>query len=140
MERYKSKREVIQDFQQQLMQMERSLSMVNGEESEKLQSVQILQGKLHQLGSEISQLEGKKDRAKKSITRSAAEFHKKVGADPKEILPEERDFVIRKARELGSLVLTEIARLLEKYPNVTLSLGELCAQVSFSCKISLDPQ
>jgi hypothetical protein len=111
MEQYKSKREVIHDFQQQLMVLERSLSQINAEEAEKMHFIQTLQSKITQLGTEISQADQKKERARKSIAREAAELHKRVGIDSREVLPEEKEFLIRKAKELGTLVLTELNKL-----------------------------
>lgn len=120
MEQYKSKREVIHDFQQQLMVLERSLSQINSEEAEKMHFIQTLQAKINQLGNEISQADQKKDRARKSIIREAAELHKRVGIDSKEVLPEEKEFLIRKAKELGTLILTELNKVTQ---NRSLSLN-----------------
>lgn len=111
MEQYKSRREVINDFQQQLMGLERSLSEINDEEAEKMHHIQNLQSKISQLSTEISQAEQKKHRARKSIIREGAELHKRVGVDSKEVLPEEKEFLIRKAKELGKLVLNELDRV-----------------------------
>ena len=120
MEQYKLKREVIHDFQQQLMSLERSLSQINAEEAEKMHYIQNLQAKISQLGSDISHADQKKERARKAIIREAAELHKRVGIDVKEVLPEEKEFLIRKAKELGTLVLTEINKIIE---NKTISLN-----------------
>jgi hypothetical protein len=113
MEQYKLKREVIHDFQQQLMSLERSLSQINAEEAEKMHYIQNLQAKISQLGSDISHADQKKERARKAIIREAADLHKRVGIDAKEVLPEEKEFLIRKAKELGTLVLTEINKIIE---------------------------
>lgn len=129
MEKYKSKREVIQDFQQQVMQMERSLSSVNNDESKKLQEVQILQKKIASLSNEIEQLHSKKERAKKSVSRCAELFHKKVGANAKDALPEEKDFAIRKARELASVTLQEVSKLVESVPDISPVLEQLLENV-----------
>ena len=116
MEAYKSKREVIQDFQQQLLGMEKELAEVSGKETERLQTVQLLQSKIHSLTNDVTEFENKKERAKKSITRSSLEWHKKVGVDPKTALPEEKDFIVRKMKELGTIALTELNRVIEKTP------------------------
>jgi predicted nucleic acid-binding Zn-ribbon protein len=113
MEQYKSKREVIHDFQQQLMVLERSLSEINAEEAEKMHHIQNLQNRISQLGIEIAQADQKKERARKSIAREAAELHKRIGIDSREVLPEEKEFLIRKAKELGTLVLTELNRIIQ---------------------------
>ena len=131
MEQYRAKREIIQDYQQRLMDMERSLSEINEKESNKLQTVQILQAKLQQLQKEISQLDVKSERAKKAITKTSLDFRRKIGVETKELLPEEYDFMIRKAKELGSIVLAEVTKIAEKIPSAHLTVEEIMEKVRF---------
>ena len=62
--------------------------------------------------------------------REAAELHKRVGIDSKEVLPEEKEFLIRKAKELGTLVLTELNKVIQNR-TLPLNMESLCQKVSF---------
>jgi hypothetical protein len=129
MERYKTKREVIQDFQQQLMELERSLLTINSSEAEKLQSVQILQGRIRNLENEIKEQQTKTDRAKKAIIRSSQDYRRKAGVESNHPLPEEEDFIVRKAKELGTITLTEVSKVAEGNPELNAVLSSVLEEV-----------
>nr|KAJ3420255.1 Coiled-coil domain-containing protein 39 [Polyrhizophydium stewartii] len=117
MENYKAKREQIQDMQQRLQLLEQSLQQVSDEEASKLQSVQLLESRLQNLHREIQEHKVKRDRASKLIENASRQLRTKQGTGrPQEPTPDEHDFAVRKAREVGTAVLTELSRLATRAP------------------------
>ncbi|KAI9206387.1 uncharacterized protein BJ171DRAFT_497610 [Polychytrium aggregatum] len=126
MERYKTKRQEIQDLQQDLLNLERSLSLVSGEEANRSQAVQAMENKLAILLKEVKEQEAKRDRAYKLLCKLSKELRK--AEHTTDATESELDFRTRAAKDIGSLVMGEIGRLSEQYPEVALRFQQLIAE------------
>ncbi|KAL5037279.1 hypothetical protein BDV3_006797 [Batrachochytrium dendrobatidis] len=117
-ENYKSKREIAQDLQQQLHQLEQLLIKTSGDESEKLKSVQLLEAKLQNIYREIQDQQIKRDRANKMIETASKKLRVSKGQNARSQEPtqEELDFGVRKAREVSTAILTELNKLGVRFP------------------------
>ncbi|KAI8815709.1 uncharacterized protein EV422DRAFT_346127 [Fimicolochytrium jonesii] len=125
MERYRSKRSEIQDLQQDLQALERDLLARTNIESQEHQNVQSLENKLAALTKDITDQEAKRDRARKSVQRSAKEFRKMLGVAPTTVTDEELDFRIRELKETGNLALEALAKVGERDPALEQRLTQL---------------
>ncbi|KAI8919782.1 hypothetical protein BC831DRAFT_99800 [Entophlyctis helioformis] len=125
MESYRSKREQIQDLQQQIQQLELALTQSASEEASKLQSVQLLTSKLQTLDREIQDQQVKRDRATKLIESSARSLRQKRGLGPHDVTTEEQDFAVRKAKEVGTALLTELGRVGMRVPEFNTQMQRL---------------
>ncbi|KAJ3086550.1 hypothetical protein HK100_008668, partial [Physocladia obscura] len=125
MERYKAKRQDIQTLQQNLKSLERTYNSVASDESSRLQAVNVIDTKLSSLEKEIKDQEEKRDRAYKSAIRASKilkSSQKEFGAF------EELDFRIRECKDLGNLVQTEISRIMDQHPEITMKVMDLYTQ------------
>eukprot|EP00842_Homolaphlyctis_polyrhiza_P005206 jgi/Hompol1/5687/HPOL_004624-RA len=128
MENYKTKREQIQDLQQQLQQLEINLMQSSNEEAERLQSVQLLEARLQTLDREIQEQQVKRNRAIKMTETLARQLRTKAGSAASTPIPEEQDFAVRKAREVSTAVLTELNRVGLRLPEFNVLLQDLMRQ------------
>jgi chromosome segregation ATPase len=127
MERYKAKRYDIQVMQQTISTLERTLSAQSAEESSKAQMIHATQAKLSSVDREVKDQEAKRDRAYKSVLKVTKDYKKANGNENPS--NEEIDFKIRECKDLGNLVQTEISRIMEQYPEITMKVTELYAEV-----------
>ncbi|KAI9341964.1 coiled-coil domain-containing protein 39-like protein [Obelidium mucronatum] len=130
MERYKAKRQDIQTLQQNLQSLERTFASISSDESSRLQAVNVINTKLSSMEKEIKDQEEKRDRAYKSAVRAAKALHqaaKSSGADANASV-EELDFRIRECKDLGNLVQTEISRIMDQHPEITMKVMDLYTQ------------
>ena len=128
MERYKAKRLEIQSHQQTLSAMERTLSSLNSEESSRIQAVNIIQNKIASIDKEIRDQEAKRDRAFKNAIKGAKELKKSGG---REETFEQVDFRIRECKDLANLVQSEISRIMEQHPEISMRIMELYSSVAY---------
>ncbi|KAJ3058607.1 Coiled-coil domain-containing protein 39, partial [Rhizoclosmatium hyalinum] len=132
MERYKAKRQDIQTLQQNLASLERTYTSISSDESSRLQAVNIIDTKLASMEKEIKDQEEKRDRAYRSAVRVAKQLHKaaSTAASGGEAAAsvEELDFRIRECKDLGNLVQTEISRIMDQHPEITMKVMDLYTQ------------
>ena len=138
MERYKAKRHEIQSLQQNLTNLERTLSSVASEEATKQQSVRIIEAKISALERDVKDQEAKRDRAFKSAVFSNKQMRRgsmdtesagqKNGGTISST--DELDFRIRECKDLGNLIHSELAKVLDRFPDVSMRAVELFAKVS----------
>ncbi|KAJ3412119.1 Coiled-coil domain-containing protein 39 [Chytridiales sp. JEL 0842] len=126
MERYKAKRYEIQSMQQAIASLERTLSAQSAEEASKTQTINSKQAKILSMDRELKDQEAKRERAYKSVMKLMKEYRKAHGNQ--EPTDEEIDFKIRECKDLGNLVQTEISRIMELHPEITMKVVELYAE------------
>ncbi|KAI8810778.1 hypothetical protein BJ742DRAFT_174764 [Cladochytrium replicatum] len=132
MERYKAKRQEIQDFQHDLLQLERALASLSNEEAERVRSVQIFETKVKTMGREIKDQRSKSERAEQQWKRQIKEWRKK---HPSSTTPagsmtsEELDIFVRQAKELGSILISELMKGADSNPGIALFVQQLFQQV-----------
>ncbi|KAJ3076829.1 Coiled-coil domain-containing protein 39 [Podochytrium sp. JEL0797] len=134
MERYKAKRQDIQTLQQNLQSLERTSASISSDESSRLQALGIIETKLSTMDKEIREQEAKRDRAYKSAIRAAKLLRQGSGGAGKSEgveSVEELDFRIRECKDLGNLVQTEISRIMDQHPEITMKVMDLYTQVRF---------
>ncbi|KAI9007353.1 coiled-coil domain-containing 39-like protein [Gaertneriomyces semiglobifer] len=115
MERYKHKRADIQSLQQELMEAEREFSAMTNQEASCLRTLQSLENGLAAMRKEVAQQQAKKERAAKSVQRSAKEFRKTLNLRAGELAEPESDFKIRELKEMGNLALEAIEKVTERH-------------------------
>ncbi|KAJ3081944.1 hypothetical protein HK102_002018 [Quaeritorhiza haematococci] len=145
MERYKAKRLELTDMQQDLLNLEKSLSIAQGDETSRLQAVQILESKLAALAREIEQQEAKRERAIRWAQKHAKELRRSIhglnalagavgaggtgqqqgqgqapgtGAGRGELTDEEIDIKTRELKERASTAIVELNKLSETHPEL----------------------
>ncbi|KAJ3398649.1 hypothetical protein CcCBS67573_g04288 [Chytriomyces confervae] len=126
MERYKAKRQDIQTLQQNLTSLERTYQSISGDESSRLQAVNLIETKLTAMEKDIKEQEEKRDRAYKSAVRVAKMLQKSSNAANTTV--EELDFRIRECKDLRNLIQTEIARIVDQHPEITMKVMDLYTQ------------
>ncbi|ORY38857.1 hypothetical protein BCR33DRAFT_741348 [Rhizoclosmatium globosum] len=127
-----AKRQDIQTLQQNLASLERTYTSISSDESSRLQAVNIIDTKLASMEKEIKDQEEKRDRAYRSAVRVAKQLHKaaSTAASGGEAAAsvEELDFRIRECKDLGNLVQTEISRIMDQHPEITMKVMDLYTQ------------
>ncbi|KAI8853033.1 hypothetical protein BC829DRAFT_414156 [Chytridium lagenaria] len=121
MERYKAKRNEIQMMQYNLQELERALSNLSSDESARIQAITVIENKLASMDKELKDQESKRERAYKSAVRYSKELRKAVPESSKD----EIDFKIRECKDLGNLVLTELTKIMEQYPEIVNRVSQL---------------
>lgn len=116
MDSFKRKRTVIQDLQLQLQESERSFSTFSAKEAEKLQQVHVLEAKCDAAGRDIEEQTTKRSRALQFVHKMAKQLRKKEGTSS--ITAIEQDFMIRAFREMGTLALQDLEKLMLSYPDI----------------------
>ncbi|KAJ3392845.1 hypothetical protein HDU84_003329 [Entophlyctis sp. JEL0112] len=129
MEQYKVKRQDIQTIQTNLQALERTFNTVAADESSRLQAIHVIEAKLTSLDKEIREQEQKRDRAQKMVGKSAKEIR---AAGTPAIDVEELDFKIRECKDIGNLVQTELSRVMEQHPEITMKVMDLYTEVIFT--------
>ncbi|KAI8902852.1 hypothetical protein BC833DRAFT_571828 [Globomyces pollinis-pini] len=119
MEAFKKKRTTIQDLQQSLQDFEREFSSQSTKEAHKLQQLQVLEAKSKAVQNEIDEQLKKKHRAW-NFVRKYCKAHRKGLAHP---TFDEQDLLIRSFREIGTIALTDLMRLTERFPEITESVS-----------------
>ncbi|KAJ3295187.1 Coiled-coil domain-containing protein 39 [Borealophlyctis nickersoniae] len=128
MERYKQKRAEIQTLQTNLLDLERTFHNTSAAEAAQMQSLSTLQLKLAAMQKEVSDQEEKRNRALRGI----AKLQKEVRKGGRETL-EEVDFGVRALKEVGNLVLGEVGRVGERWPDVGARVQQLLDESSTVC-------
>ncbi|KAJ3209309.1 Coiled-coil domain-containing protein 39 [Dinochytrium kinnereticum] len=138
MERYKAKRNEIQVMQYNLQELDKSLSNLSTDESARQQAVTVIETKLAAMEKELKDQESKKERAFKSALRGSKELRKTA---PEAGL-NEIDFKIRECKDLGNLVLTELTKIMEQYPEIVNRVTQLFTEVLkiFFSTAKINPQ
>jgi chromosome condensin MukBEF ATPase and DNA-binding subunit MukB len=116
MDSFKRKRTVIQDLQLQLQESEKSFSTFSAKEAEKLQQVHVLEAKCDAAGRDIEEQTTKRSRALQFVHKMAKQLRKKEGTSS--ITAIEQDFMIRAFREMGTLALQDLEKLMLSYPDI----------------------
>jgi chromosome segregation ATPase len=124
MERYKAKRNDIQTLQSNLTALERTLTAVSTDEASRLQSINMIEAKLSSISREIKEQEAKRERAFKSVQKGIKDV-KSMGTSE----TDELDLKIRECKDLGNLIQSEISRIMENYPEITMKVIQLYTEV-----------
>lgn len=119
---FKSKRSQIQDMQADLANTEKALKVETTLERDNIQNLQILQAKVSSYEKDINDQTVRRDRALSTIIRYAKLLRTARNTQPEQA-KEESDFLIRSLRDIGSIVLTELKRMMEKYPEMEEIIG-----------------
>ncbi|KAJ3120103.1 Coiled-coil domain-containing protein 39, partial [Nowakowskiella sp. JEL0407] len=143
MEQYKLKRLEIQDMQNDLLETERQLASLTTEESQRLQTVQLLESKISTLQRESGDQEAKRDRALKLARKKAKEWRSKAGAviaseggkifgpgivNEKDATPEEIDVMVRYLKDVGTIMIGDLNKVAERYPELSMRIHHLFEQ------------
>ncbi|TPX65201.1 hypothetical protein SpCBS45565_g05309 [Spizellomyces sp. 'palustris'] len=121
MERYKEKRDEIQSLQTALLNAEKTLSTLTNAESSRLQTMSLLEQKFNALQKDVAEQQAKRERAVKTVQRSA----KEVGTKADEV---ELDFKVRELKELGNLAMEAIGKVVERRPEIGERVNQLLAE------------
>ena len=132
MENYKVKREQIQDLQQKLQLLEQELNEVSNSESQSLHAVQVLEARIQAIRREVEDQQVKCNRASKFVTSAAKKIRQTRGSSINKLTPEEKDFQVRKLREVGTAVMTELKRVGSKLPEFNATLQSLMQEYNIS--------
>ncbi|KAJ3311127.1 Coiled-coil domain-containing protein 39 [Blyttiomyces sp. JEL0837] len=130
MERYKARRQEIQTHQENLLSLERALSSISSDESSRIQAVNVIQNKLNSMDKEIKEQAVKRDRAFKQCNKNAKEMRERSKQQQQSdqdsgVAFEEMDFKIRECKDLGNLVQSELARIVEQFPEASIKIMDL---------------
>ncbi|KAJ3100782.1 Coiled-coil domain-containing protein 39 [Phlyctochytrium planicorne] len=126
MERYKAKRNEIQMMQHNLQALDKSLSTISSEETAKIQAITIIETKLASMDKELKEQQSKRERAFKTALRNSKDLRK---SSP-DMAIDEVDFKIRECKDLGNLVLSELTRIMEQYPEIVHRVTQLYSEKS----------
>ncbi|KAJ1528208.1 Coiled-coil domain-containing protein 39, partial [Nowakowskiella sp. JEL0078] len=151
MEQYKSKREQIQNLQQDLLHGERSLAALTSEESHRLQTVQLLESKMTSLRREISEQEAKRDRAYKLARKQSKDVLAKtslLATDTRVIGPgmlshidsslsEVLDIMVRYIKDLATILIGDLNKFGIQLPSRAVS--RISSRDNFKDDISEGP-
>lgn len=124
MEKYKIKRQEIQDLQQQLVQLERSLSSITYDEGNRMQAIQALESRLVMISKELDDQRQKRERAYKQVHKMTKDLRKGSG-NAYTATNDELDIMIREHKEVSSMTLNELNKLSERYPGVAVLTQQL---------------
>lgn len=113
---FKRKRTLIQDLQLQLQDSERAFSTISAKEAEKLQQVHVLEAKCDAVSRDLEEQAIKRSRALQFAHKAAKQLRKKEATTT--ITTIEQDFMIRAVRELGTLALQDLEKLMQTYPDI----------------------
>ncbi|KAJ3117225.1 Coiled-coil domain-containing protein 39 [Phlyctochytrium bullatum] len=125
MEKYKAKRNEIQYMQQSLQEMEKALSSISADESQRTQAIAVIENKIQTMSKELKEQESKRERAIKSVSKVSKELKKTSS----EAVIDELDFKIRQCKDLGNVVLTELTKVMEQYPEIVNRVTQLYTEV-----------
>ena len=115
MNHYKLKRDQLQDLQIDVTNLEKALQNVTMTENSKLQSIQILEVKLKALNKDITEQEAKKTRAINTMNKMMKSKFNGVDPDSNEELA---DIKVRELKDKCNILITEVAKVGEMYPEV----------------------
>lgn len=100
------------------------LGVATTQETEHIQTVQVLEAKLVSCDREITEQQSKKERALAGVKRYAKILRTTQQTFPKATSDEE-DFLIRNLRDIGTVVLTELNKLMIKEPELVVPIKTL---------------
>lgn len=131
MDNFKTRRVSIQELQQQLSGLEMTLGVETNEETANIQNVQVLEAKVATCDRDISEQEVKRDRAINSVKRYAKLLRTTASTFPNPTNDEE-DFLIRNLRDIGTVVLTELKKLMIKEPDLVVPIKTMMMNLGIS--------
>ncbi len=131
MERFRLKRNEIQEFQRIAASMETKLSEITNREGYNIQNLQLLEAKDGCVSKELTCQREKRDRAVKLVEKNLKLLRTKEGTFPRPT-SEEFDFLIRNLRDLGTMALTEINKLSVKEPHLESNIQTIMSRLGLS--------
>ncbi|KAI8910339.1 hypothetical protein EDD86DRAFT_138178 [Gorgonomyces haynaldii] len=128
MDSFKSKRNHIQELQQQLSTLEQRLSSETGQETQHIQQLQLMQAKVQTTQRDIQDQTQKKQRALNAVQR----YVKILRSQTADKTPEEMDILLRNLKDIGTIVLTELNKLMIHEADLVVPIKTLMAQIGIA--------
>jgi len=124
--KYQEKRRAVNGLEEQLQQLEDTLSSSVEEEGLKQNQVRTLEQKLRELSLELEEQQRKLDRAQKHCQRLAKDWRASQNAPLDSQTPEEVDIDVKSAKDFNRLLLQKLADVAARQPEIEERFHQLC--------------
>ena len=131
MESFIDNRDRIQDLQHELSDLERKLEAETAQEASQVRKIQAIESRIQICTKEVVAQTDKRKRAYLSVQKHSKQLRLVSNTFPKPA-NEEYDFVIRNLRDIGTIALTELNKLMLMQPDLAMTIREMMVGLEIS--------